>query len=95
MTSDRRQTVLKVIAANRATPVGDVWAHETADERLRVYWPAGVVVRSASGEPVVAQADWRDAYEAGRRAFIAQATALAGLSHANVAAIRADRKSVV
>ena len=25
MTSDRRQTVLKVIAANRATPVGDVW----------------------------------------------------------------------
>lgn len=89
MTSDRRQTVLKVIAANRATPVGDVWAHETADERLRVYWPAGVVVRSASGEPVVAQADWRDVYEAGRRAFIAQATALAGLSHANVAAIRA------
>lgn len=89
MTSDRRQTVLKVIAANRATPVGDVWAHETADERLRVYWPAGVVVRSAAGEPVVAQADWRDVYEAGRREFIAQATALAGLSHPNVAAIRA------
>jgi hypothetical protein len=88
MTSDRRQTVLKSVAANRSQSVGDVWTHETADERVRLYWPAGILVRSSTGEPVLANPEWADAYETGRRTFLAQATALAGLSHPNVAAIR-------
>jgi hypothetical protein len=88
MTSDRRQTVLNVVSANRAPSVADVWTHETADERVRLYWPAGILVRSETGAPVVAHADWAAVYEAGRRAFLARATALAGLSHPNVGAIR-------
>lgn len=88
MTSDRRQTVLSIVAANRSQSIGDVWTHEPADERVRLYWPAGILVRSETGEPVVAHAEWSGAYEAGRRAFLAQATALAGLSHPNVGTIR-------
>ncbi|QTC92285.1 SEL1-like repeat-containing protein kinase family protein [Brevundimonas goettingensis] len=88
MTSDRRQTVLKLVSANRAQSVGDVWTHEAADERVRLYWPAGILVRSETGEPVIANPDWAEAYEAGRRAFLAQATALASLSHPNVGTIR-------
>jgi len=88
MTSDRRQTVLSIVAANRSQSIGDVWTHETADERVRLYWPAGILVRSETGEPVVAHAEWSGAYEAGRRAFLAQATALAGLSHPNVGTIQ-------
>jgi hypothetical protein len=88
MTSDRRQTVLSIVAGNRSQAIGDVWTHETAEERVRLYWPAGILVRSETGEPVVAHAEWSGAYEAGRRAFLAQATALAGLSHPNVGTIR-------
>ena len=88
MTSDRRQTVLKSVAADRSPSIGDVWTHESADERLRLYWPAGVLVRAETGEPVLADPAWGEAYEAGRRAFLAQATALAGLSHPNVGTIR-------
>lgn len=88
MTSDRRQTVLKSVAADRSPSIGDVWTHETPEERLRLYWPAGVLVRAETGEPVLADPAWGEAYEAGRRAFLAQATALAGLSHPNVGTIR-------
>lgn len=88
MTSDRRQTVLKLISANRSQSIGDVWTHETPEERVRLYWPAGILVRGETGEPVVANPEWGAAYEAGRRAFLTQATALAGLSHPNVGTIR-------
>jgi hypothetical protein len=88
MTSDRRQTVLKFVSTNRSPAVGDVWTHETSDERVRLYWPAGILVRAGTGEPVLSHAEWGAAYEVGRRAFLTQATALAGVSHPNVAVIK-------